>query len=38
MLLRHTGVDAMNLHGGMNAWASAGKPMVSETEQVPEVR
>ena len=38
VLLRRTGVDAVNLHGGMYGWAAAGKPMVSETGQEPEVR
>ena len=29
--LRQQGVDAVNLHGGMAAWAAAGRPLVSET-------
>jgi rhodanese-related sulfurtransferase len=29
--LNQNGVDAVNLAGGMGAWAAAGKPMVSET-------
>jgi rhodanese-related sulfurtransferase len=29
--LRRNGVEAINLDGGMGAWASAGRPMVSET-------
>ena len=29
--LTQNGVDAVNLAGGMGAWAAAGRPMVSET-------
>jgi rhodanese-related sulfurtransferase len=29
--LTQNGVDAVNLAGGMRAWTSAGRPMVSET-------
>jgi rhodanese-related sulfurtransferase len=32
------GVDAVNLDGGMGAWADAGRPMVSETGAEPFVR
>ena len=32
------GVDAVNLEGGMGAWADAGRPMVSETGTEPFVR
>ena len=36
--LAHNGVDAVNLAGGMGAWADAGRPMVSETAGDPFVR
>jgi rhodanese-related sulfurtransferase len=36
--LAQYGVDAVNLDGGMSAWADAGRPMVSETGGVPAVR
>ena len=36
--LAQNGVDALNLDGGMGAWASAGRPMVSETGGEPFVR
>ena len=36
--LRQNGVDAINVAGGMGAWASAGRPMVSETGADPFVR
>ncbi len=36
--LAENGVDALNLDGGMGAWASAGRPMVSETGGDPFVR
>ena len=36
--LAQYGVDAVNLDGGMGAWAAAGRPMVSETGGVPVVR
>ena len=36
--LARNGVDAVNLDGGMGAWASAGRPMVSETGGEPFVR
>ncbi len=36
--LTQNGVDAVNLDGGMCAWASAGRPMVSETGGEPFVR
>ena len=35
--LRQQGVDAVNLGGGMAAWAAAGRPMVSETGAPPGV-
>jgi rhodanese-related sulfurtransferase len=37
MLLRQSGVEAVNLDGGMHGWAEAGHPMVSETGQPPTV-
>src|SRR3954468_20629707 len=36
--LTQNGVDAVNLHGGMGAWAAVGRPMVSETGGDPFVR
>lgn len=36
--LSQNGVDAVNLDGGMGAWADAGRPMVSETGDQPVVR
>jgi rhodanese-related sulfurtransferase len=33
--LNHIGRDAVNVGGGMNAWAAAGRPMVSEAGQEP---
>jgi rhodanese-related sulfurtransferase len=36
--LVQNGVDATNLDGGMGAWASAGRPMVSEAGTEPFVR
>jgi rhodanese-related sulfurtransferase len=36
--LTSNGVDAVNLAGGMGAWADAGRPMVSETGGRPYVR
>jgi rhodanese-related sulfurtransferase len=36
--LLNNGVDAVNLDGGMGAWADAGRPMVSETGDEPFVR
>ncbi len=36
--LLQNGVDAVNLEGGMGAWADAGRPMVSETGGDPVVR
>jgi rhodanese-related sulfurtransferase len=36
--LVRNGVDAVNLDGGMGAWADAGRPMVSETGAEPFVR
>jgi rhodanese-related sulfurtransferase len=36
--LVQNGVDAVNLDGGMGAWADAGRPMVSETGADPFVR
>jgi rhodanese-related sulfurtransferase len=32
------GLPAVNLEGGMQAWAAAGRPMVSETGDAPAVR
>jgi rhodanese-related sulfurtransferase len=37
MLLRQSGVEAVNLDGGMHGWAAAGHPMLSGTGQPPEV-
>lgn len=37
MFLRQSGVEAVNLDGGMHGWAAAGHPMVSETGQPPSV-
>ena len=36
--LSRNGVDAANVAGGMQAWAAAGLPMVSETGDEPFVR
>ncbi len=36
--LARNGYDAVNLDGGMGAWADAGRPMVSETGADPFVR
>lgn len=36
--LRQNGVDAINVAGGMGAWATASRPMVSETGADPFVR
>lgn len=36
--LLQNGVDAVNLAGGMGAWAADGRPMVSETGGEPFVR
>lgn len=35
--LASTGRDAVNLDGGMQAWAGAGRPLVSETGAAPTV-
>ena len=35
--LRNEGLDAVNLGGGMNAWASAGRPMVCDDGKQPAV-
>ena len=35
--LQDQGVDAVNLAGGMLDWEAAGRPMVSETGQPPQV-
>ncbi|TCO64560.1 rhodanese-like domain-containing protein [Actinocrispum wychmicini] len=35
--LNANGWDAVNVDGGMRSWATAGKPMVSDTEADPEV-
>lgn len=37
MWLQQQGHDAVNLDGGMLDWAGAGRPMVSETGQDPQV-
>ena len=37
MWLQQQGLDAVNLQGGMIDWADAGRPMVSETGQPPNV-
>lgn len=36
--LSQNGIEALNLDGGMGAWADAGRPMVSETGAEPFVR
>ena len=36
--LQRNGYDAVNVEGGMGAWADAGKPLVSESGQEPFVR
>jgi rhodanese-related sulfurtransferase len=36
--LTQNGYDALNLDGGMGAWAAAGQEMVSETGEAPTVR
>ena len=36
--LNRNGFDAVNLEGGMAAWAEAGRPMVSDTGETPFVR
>ena len=36
--LAQNGYDAVNVDGGMGAWAEAGRPMVSETGEEPFVR
>ncbi|HEY3737305.1 MAG TPA: rhodanese-like domain-containing protein [Jatrophihabitans sp.] len=33
--LVQNGYDAVNIAGGMHAWADAGRPMVNETGEVP---
>jgi rhodanese-related sulfurtransferase len=35
--LIHNGRDAVNIAGGMHAWADAGRPMTSDTGQAPVV-
>lgn len=37
MLLRQSGVEAVNLGDGMHGWAAAGHPMVTETGQAARV-
>jgi rhodanese-related sulfurtransferase len=36
--LTRNGYDAINLDGGMGAWAAAGREMVSDTGEAPTVR
>jgi rhodanese-related sulfurtransferase len=36
--LNRNGFDAVNLEGGMAAWAEAGRPMISDTGDTPFVR
>jgi rhodanese-related sulfurtransferase len=36
--LAQNGYEALNLRGGMGAWAAAGREMVSETGEAPTVR
>ena len=36
--LNRNGFEAVNLDGGMAAWAEAGRPMVSDTGETPFVR
>lgn len=38
VFLAERGTDAVNLAGGMHAWAAAGRPMVSETGEPAQVR
>ncbi|GAA1018529.1 hypothetical protein Aple_081120 [Acrocarpospora pleiomorpha] len=35
--LNHVGWEAVNIEGGMQSWAAAGKPMISETGHPPYV-
>lgn len=35
--LQREGFDAINVEGGMRAWAQAGKPMVSDNNEEPQV-
>lgn len=35
--LQRKGFDVVNVEGGMRAWAQAGKPMVSDNNQEPQV-
>ncbi|MEW9530868.1 rhodanese-like domain-containing protein [Microbispora sp. NPDC049125] len=35
MWLNHIGREAVNVDGGMQSWAAAGRPMVSETGEPP---
>ncbi|MGH3754312.1 MAG: rhodanese-like domain-containing protein [Pseudonocardiaceae bacterium] len=35
--LTQAGWDAVNIDGGMRAWAAAGRPMVAESSAVPKV-
>lgn len=35
--LKREGFDAVNVEGGMRAWAQADKPMVSENDEEPQV-
>jgi rhodanese-related sulfurtransferase len=35
--LRQAGWDAVNVNGGMRAWAAAGRPMVTDSNALPRV-
>ncbi len=35
--LREQGLDAVNVDGGMTAWAQAGRPMVADGDATPQV-
>ncbi|NUR07346.1 MAG: rhodanese-like domain-containing protein [Nocardioidaceae bacterium] len=37
MFLQHQGHDVVNLDGGLLDWEAAGRPLVSETGQAPQV-
>ncbi|MGB9281823.1 MAG: rhodanese-like domain-containing protein [Pseudonocardiaceae bacterium] len=36
-LLKQAGWDAVNVEGGMRAWAAAGRPMVADAQATPRV-